>query len=78
MKDEYSFENAQKNPYAEQLITAKDIDVTQEATPEQVEMLTKAAELFLPNDCEYPEFTEAELKAFKRISDLKKDKKTPL
>ena len=39
----------------------KTIDVTQAPTPEQIAMLTEAAKLPIPDDDEYPEFTEAEL-----------------
>ena len=46
----------------------KTIDVTQDPTPEQIAMLTEAAKLPIPDDDEYPEFTEAELAQFKRIS----------
>ena len=36
----------------------KTIDVTQAPTPEQIAMLTEAAKLPIPDDDEYPEFTE--------------------
>lgn len=50
----------------------KNIDVTKNPTPEQVAMLTKAADLPVLDDDEYPEFSEAELLQFKRISNEKK------
>ena len=49
----------------------KDIDVKKEATPEQIEMLSRAADLPLPNDCDCPELTEEELRKFKRVSNFR-------
>lgn len=50
----------------------KDIDITQKPTSEQMEMLKKAEELPIPDDAEYPEFTEVELLQFQRISNARK------
>ena len=50
----------------------KDIDITKKPTSEQMEMLKKAEELPIPDDAEYPEFTEAELLQFQRISNVRK------
>lgn len=50
----------------------KNIDITQNPTPEQAAMLSKAANLPIPPDDEYPEFTEEELLQFKRISTERK------
>lgn len=46
----------------------KNIDVTKSPSPEQVAMLEKAAKLTLSANDEYPEFSEADLLQFKRIS----------
>lgn len=46
----------------------KNIDVTKSPSPEQVAMLEKAAKLTLAANDEYPEFSEADLLQFKRIS----------
>lgn len=43
------------------------IDVTESPTPEQMEMLMSAAQLPIPEDAEYPEFSEEELKEFKKV-----------
>ena len=45
----------------------KTIDVTKKPTPAQLSMLAHAAELEIPEDSEYPEFSEEELMQFKRI-----------
>jgi len=50
----------------------KNIDVTKDPSREQIEMLSKAAILPVHADAEYPEFSEAELLQFKRISDEQK------
>ena len=50
----------------------KNIDITKMPTPEQLAMLKRAAELNLPADSEYPEFSEEELRQFKRISEERK------
>ncbi len=47
----------------------KNIDVTAKPSPEQIAMLEQAAGLPVEADDEYPEFSEAELMQFKRISD---------
>lgn len=44
------------------------IDVTKSPTPEQMEMLMSAAQLPIPEDAEYPEFSDEELMEFKRVS----------
>jgi uncharacterized protein (DUF4415 family) len=46
----------------------KYIDITQDPTPEQIAMLKKAATFPLQDDAEYPEFSEAELLEFKKVS----------
>ena len=50
----------------------KMIDVTAAPTPEQIAMLTRAAEMDMPEDAEYPEFSEEELAQFRRISEQRK------
>ena len=50
----------------------KNIDISAAPTAEQVEMLCHAAELPIPNDSEYPEFSEEELLQFQRISEKNK------
>ena len=50
----------------------KVIDVTKKPSREQIEILTKAAMLPIHAESEYPEFSEAELIQFKRISDARK------
>jgi uncharacterized protein (DUF4415 family) len=47
----------------------KTIDVTKAPSPEQVAMLHSAAELPIRADDEYPEFSENDLRNFRRISD---------
>ena len=46
----------------------KTIDITKNPSREQIEMLTKAANLPIHAEAEYPEFSETELLQFKRIS----------
>jgi uncharacterized protein (DUF4415 family) len=46
----------------------KTIDINKSPSQEQIKMLTKAAELPIHAEAEYPEFSEAELMQFKRIS----------
>ena len=46
----------------------KNIDVSKNPSQEQIEMLSKATTLPVHADAEYPEFSEAELLQFKRIS----------
>lgn len=53
----------------------KNIDITKAPTPEQLEMLTRAETLPIPADSEYPEFTEAELLQFKRISEARRNER---
>ena len=48
-----------------------EIDLTQELTKEQLKMLEKAGKMPIPEDAEYPELTEEELKQFRRISPKK-------
>ncbi|MDR0948746.1 MAG: BrnA antitoxin family protein [Lachnospiraceae bacterium] len=50
----------------------KNIDITKEPTQEQITMLTKAMELPVSAEAEYPEFSEADLKQFREISDERK------
>ena len=50
----------------------KRIAITKEPTPAQVEMLRKAAAMPLPADAEYPEFSEEELREFKKISNQRR------
>lgn len=44
----------------------KEIDISKKATPEQLKMLEDAARLPFPKDAEYPEFSEEDLKQFKK------------
>ena len=53
----------------------KNIDVNMNPTPDQLAMLAHAAELDIPADSEYPEFSEEELNQFKRISELHKSER---
>lgn len=46
----------------------KNIDVTKNPSAEQIAMLTRASQLPVPQDDEYPEFSESELMQFKKIS----------
>ena len=48
------------------------IDVTKTPTPEQLAMLAHAAEMDVPEDSEYPEFSADELLQFKKISEQRK------
>jgi uncharacterized protein (DUF4415 family) len=48
-----------------------EIDVTKGPTPEQIAMLKKAAILPVRPDDDCPEFTEEELKLFRRVADEK-------
>ena len=50
----------------------KTIDVTKKPSRAQIELLTKAAVLPIHAESEYPEFTVAELRQFRRISDARK------
>jgi uncharacterized protein (DUF4415 family) len=50
----------------------KNIDITKEPTSEQIEMLTKAMNIPVGDDAEYPAFSEEELFQFKKISDERK------
>jgi len=50
----------------------KTIDVTKKPSQEQIEMLMSAAKLPIYAESEYPEFSEAELQQFKKISDARK------
>lgn len=50
----------------------KEIDITKKATPEQLKMLADAAGLPFPKDAEYPEFSEEDLKQFKKISEVRR------
>ena len=50
----------------------KYIDITKKPTPEQLAMLMQAADAEIPDDSEYPEFSEEELLQFRRISEQRK------
>ena len=50
----------------------KNIDITAMPNTEQIAMLARAAEMEVPTDSEYPEFSEDELKQFKLISEQRK------
>lgn len=50
----------------------KEIDISKKATPEQLKMLEDAARLPFPKDAEYPEFSEEDLKQFKKISEVRR------
>lgn len=50
----------------------KNIDITAMPNAEQIAMLARAAEMEVPTDSEYPEFSEDELKQFKLISEQRK------
>lgn len=52
------------------------IDVTRKPTEQQIEMLNLAAKMPLPDDSEYPEFSEAELLKFRKISENRKAERT--
>lgn len=51
----------------------KEIDVNKSPSPEQIEMMKTAASLPVSKDDEYPEFSEDELKQFKKISESRKE-----
>lgn len=51
----------------------KEIDVNKSPSPEQIEMMKTAASLPVGKDDEYPEFSEDELKQFKKISESRKE-----
>ena len=53
----------------------EDIDVTQKPSSEQIEMLNKAAVLSIPDDAEYPEFSEIELLQFEKISNERRSER---
>lgn len=46
----------------------RNIDITKGPTKKQIKMLEDAAKLSLPEDDEYPEFSEEELAQFHKIS----------
>ena len=50
----------------------KTINVTNKPTAKQLSMLSRAAEMELPSDDEYPEFSDEELLQFRRISEHRK------
>ncbi len=50
----------------------KNIDITKEASREQYEMLLHAKTLPVPEDDEYPGFSENELLAFHKISEARR------
>ena len=54
------------------IIVRKEIDISKKATPEQLKMLADAAGLPFPKDAEYPEFSEEDLKQFKKISEVRR------
>ena len=54
------------------IIVRKEIDISKKATPEQLKMLEDAARLPFPKDAEYPEFSEEDLKQFKKISKIRR------
>ena len=54
------------------IIVRKEIDISKKATPEQLKMLADAAGLPFPKDAEYPEFSEEDLKQFKKISKIRR------
>lgn len=47
----------------------RNIDITKGPTKKQIKMLEDATKLSLPEDDEYPEFSEEELAQFHKISD---------
>lgn len=51
----------------------KTIDVSMKPTPDQLNMLEKAANIEISEDSEYPEFTDEELMQFKRISNQRRN-----
>ena len=53
----------------------KQIDITAAPTPEQIKMLEMAAQMPIPDDAEYPEFSAEDLRQFKRISDVRKSER---
>ena len=50
----------------------KNINISASPTEEQIEMLMDASKLDIPDDSEYPEFSEEELMEFKKISKMRK------
>ena len=57
-------------------IVRKEIDITKPATPEQIEMLKKAAAMPIVFDEDCPELTEEQLKDFRRVSDTRREERT--
>ena len=53
----------------------KAIDITQKPTEEQLAMLMRAAKNGISADSEYPEFSEEELKQFRRISEQRQSER---
>lgn len=51
------------------MIVRKTIDVSRDLTPEEIEMLDRAAQMPIPEDSEIPEFTKEELARFHRVSE---------
>jgi uncharacterized protein (DUF4415 family) len=51
----------------------KKIDITQKPTNEQIEMLKKAENIPVSENDDYPEFSEEELRQFKKISESRKE-----
>ncbi len=51
----------------------KNIDLAKGPSEEQIKMLEKAAKKPITYDDDLPKFSDAELKEFKRISELKKE-----
>lgn len=49
----------------------KEIDITKKPTSEQIAQLLKAKEMPIPEDSEYPEFSEEDLLQFARIKNEK-------
>lgn len=50
----------------------KNIDVKKAATADQIAMLSRAAEMGIPADSEYPEFSKEELLQFKKITEKRR------
>lgn len=51
------------------MIVRKRIDISQPPTPEQLEMLQRAAEMPIPEDSDLPPLTEEQLSQFHRVSE---------
>lgn len=51
------------------MIVRKTIDISRDLSQEELDMLENAATMPIPEDDEYPEFTDEQLARFRRVSD---------